>query len=111
MPLSYASDPTVDIMRVRARITTPAAGSSIPAGMATVRGKAWSGTGPLTRAEASLTGQGEWHEVRLETPTGPYHWQEWSFDWDASAVGRNTLRARATDANGGIRRAGELGKG
>ena len=31
---------------------------------------------------------------------GPYHWQEWSFDWAADDVGRHTLRARATDAAG-----------
>ena len=31
---------------------------------------------------------------------GPYHWQDWSFDWAADDVGRHTLRARATDAAG-----------
>ena len=36
----------VDIMRVRARITDPAAGATIDAGMYTVRGKAWSGSAP-----------------------------------------------------------------
>ena len=47
----------VDIMR--ARITAPAAGSTLSPGTCTVRGKAWSGTGPVTRVEVSLTGAGE----------------------------------------------------
>jgi hypothetical protein len=32
----------------------------------------------------SLTGEGEWHEAQLQAPRGPYHWQGWSFDWDAT---------------------------
>jgi DMSO/TMAO reductase YedYZ molybdopterin-dependent catalytic subunit len=90
----------VSLMRVRARITQPAAGSTINRGTHTVRGKAWSGTGPVTRVDVSLTGEGDWHPARVEPPQGPYHWQDWSFDWDATAVGRHTLRARATDAAG-----------
>lgn len=92
----------VDIMRVRARVTSPEAGSTIAAGRCTVRGKAWSGTGPVTRVEVSLTGAGQWHAAHLEPPTGPYHWQEWTFDWDAGAIGRHTLRVRATDAAGNV---------
>jgi DMSO/TMAO reductase YedYZ molybdopterin-dependent catalytic subunit len=90
----------VDLMRVRARITEPAPASVLDAGTCTVRGKAWSGTGPVTQVEVSLTGEGDWHEARLQPPRGPYHWQDWSFDWDATDVGRHTLRARATDAAG-----------
>ena len=85
-------------MRVRARLTAPAPESILPAGSCIVRGKAWSGTGPVTRVDVSLTGAGEWYEADLGPPTGPYHWQDWSFEWDASAVGRHTIRVRATDA-------------
>ena len=66
----------------------------------TVRGKAWSGTGPVTQVDVSLTGEGDWHPAQLDPPAGPYQWQEWSFVWDGNAVGRHTLRARATDAAG-----------
>jgi hypothetical protein len=89
-------------MRVRARVTAPAAGSTITAGTCTVHGKAWSGTGPVTRVDIGLTGAGEWHPARLEAPTGPYHWQDWSFEWDAKDIGRHTVRARATDAHGNV---------
>jgi DMSO/TMAO reductase YedYZ molybdopterin-dependent catalytic subunit len=92
----------VTLMRVRARITDPAPGATIPAGTYRVRGKAWSGTGPVTKVDVCMTGEGEWHGAKLESPTGPYQWQDWSFDWQATTVGRHTLRARATDAAGNV---------
>jgi DMSO/TMAO reductase YedYZ molybdopterin-dependent catalytic subunit len=88
-------------MRVRARITDPAPAAVVPAGTYTVRGKAWSGTGPVTAVDVSLTGAGEWLAARVDAPTGPYHWQSWSFTWEAT-TGRHSLRARATDAAGNV---------
>ena len=75
----------VTLMRVRARITDPAPGAVIPAGTYTVRGKAWSGTGPITNVEVSLTGEGDWQMALVEPPRGPFQWQEWSFTWEATA--------------------------
>ena len=92
----------VTLMRVRARITDPAPGAELPTGTHTVRGKAWSGTGPITNVDVSLTGEGEWHSAKLEPPSGPYQWQDWTFDWTPPHVGRHTLRARATDAAGNV---------
>src|SRR3954454_1822525 len=89
-------------MRVRARITDPLNVAVIDQGPYTVRGKAWSGTGPVTKVEISFTGEGDWHEAELEAPKGPYQWQDWSFDWDANDVGRHTVRTRATDAAGHV---------
>ena len=92
----------VSLMRVRARITDPPAESTLDTGAHTVRGKAWSGQGPVTSVEVSLTGEGDWHPAQLQPPTGPYHWQDWTYTWDAADVGRHTLRARATDAAGNV---------
>ena len=89
-------------MRVRARITDPLNGAIIDQGTYTVHGKAWSGTGPVTKVEISFTGEGDWHETKLEAAKGPYQWQDWSFDWDANDVGRHTVRTRATDAAGHV---------
>jgi DMSO/TMAO reductase YedYZ molybdopterin-dependent catalytic subunit len=92
----------VTLMRVRARITDPVPGAAISVGKYTVRGKAWSGTGPITRVDVAVTGEGEWHPAQLEPPKGPYQWQSWSFEWIANEIGRQTLRARATDAMGNV---------
>jgi Mo-co oxidoreductase dimerisation domain len=92
---------TVDML-VRARITDPAPGAVIPAGAYTVRGKAWSGTGPITRVDVALTGEGDWLPAVLEPSTDPYTWQEWSFEWTVTKPGRHTLPARATDASGNV---------
>jgi DMSO/TMAO reductase YedYZ molybdopterin-dependent catalytic subunit len=92
----------VTSMRVRARITDPAPRSRIPAGDHTIRGKAWTGTGPVTSVEVSLTGGSEWQCATLAPPAGPYQWQDWSFEWHATDIGRHTLRARATDAAGNV---------
>jgi DMSO/TMAO reductase YedYZ molybdopterin-dependent catalytic subunit len=90
----------VTLMQVRARITDPAPSSVLPVGTCTVRGKAWSGHGAITRVEVSLTGEGDWQPARVEPPAGPFTWQEWSFDWYGADRGRHTLRARATDVAG-----------
>jgi DMSO/TMAO reductase YedYZ molybdopterin-dependent catalytic subunit len=92
----------VDIMRVRARITDPAPASVISPGTYTVRGKAWSGTGPVVQVDVSFTGAGDWHAATVEAPKGPYQWQDWSLEWAANKVGRHTIRARATDAAGNV---------
>jgi DMSO/TMAO reductase YedYZ molybdopterin-dependent catalytic subunit len=92
----------VTTMRVRALITDPARSATIRAGTYAVRGKAWSGTGPVTHVHISLTGEGDWYPASLEPRQGPYQWQDWSFRWQASKPGRHTLRARATDAHGNV---------
>ena len=90
-------------MRVRARITHPAAGDGRQPGTHTVRGKAWSGTGPVTQVEVSLTGEGDWHPAELEPPTGPVPLAGLVVRVGRPPdVGRHTLRARATDAAGNV---------
>ncbi len=54
------------------------------------------------KVEISLTGEGGWHPARVDSPKGPYQWQDWSFAWEATDVGRHSLRARATDAAGNV---------
>ena len=93
----------VTVMRPRARITDPTQGAAVHlGGTYVVRGKAWSGTGPVTNVDLSLTGEGEWLPAHVETPRGPYQWQSWSFEWQPDERGRKTLRARATDAAGNV---------
>ena len=74
----------------------------VPAGTYTVRGKAWSGTGPVTKVELSFTGAGDWSQARVEVRREPHAWQSWSYEWTVTTPGRYTLRARATDAAGNV---------
>ena len=93
----------VTVMRPRARITDPNQGATVRlGGTCVVRGKAWSGTGPVTNVDLSLTGESEWLPAHVETRRGPYQWQSWSFEWRPTERGRKTLRARATDAAGNV---------
>jgi DMSO/TMAO reductase YedYZ molybdopterin-dependent catalytic subunit len=61
----------VTTMQPRALITDPAPGDTLPRGPYTVRGKAWSGTGPITAVEVSIDGAGEWQAARVAPPRGP----------------------------------------
>src|SRR5689334_5259363 len=91
----------VTLMRVRARVTDPGRGATIPAGTYTIRGKAWSGAGPITEVGLSFVGESEWSPAVVEPPQSPYQWQDWSYAWQATP-GRHSLRARATDAAGNV---------
>ena len=93
----------VTVVRPRARITDPRQGTTIDGdARCVVRGKAWSGTGPVTNVDISLTGESEWLPAHVETPQGSYQWQNWSFEWQPTEPGRKSLRARATDAAGNV---------
>jgi DMSO/TMAO reductase YedYZ molybdopterin-dependent catalytic subunit len=92
----------VTTMRVRSRISDPAPAAVIPAGTYRIRGKSWSGTGPITNVDLSFGGEKEWLAAVVEPAEGPYAWQDWWLDWDATEPGRHTIRARATDAAGNV---------
>ncbi len=92
----------VSTMRPRALITTPEADETLAPGTITVRGKAWSGNGPITSVEVSIDGAGPWQAANLQPPTSANTWQDWWFDWTLTAneVGRHVIRARAIDSTG-----------
>src|SRR3981189_2657018 len=81
----------VTLMRVRARITDPARGATIASDRYTVRGKSWSGTGPVTQVDVSVTGEGDWNVAQLEPSKRPDRWQDWSFAWRGIGGGPPTL--------------------
>ena len=91
----------VGVPRVRAMITSPAAGDELARGtIFTVRGLAWSGAAPVTRVEVSRDG-GAWRDARLAGTPGRHGWQQWELpDAQAGASAATTIRARATDQAG-----------
>jgi DMSO/TMAO reductase YedYZ molybdopterin-dependent catalytic subunit len=73
----------------------------VPAGAEVLlHGRSWSGNGPIERVEVD-TGDG-WRPADLVATDRGGAWQRWTARWRPPAPGRFVLRARATDATGGI---------
>ncbi|MDQ4503036.1 sulfite oxidase [Sinomonas sp. ASV322] len=95
----------VERVRVRSLMVPPGVPDfltrrrTVDAGPTMLRGRAWSGTGPITKVEVGV--DGVWATAQLEPPVGPYAWQEWSCPWVATA-GEHRLACRAHDAAGNV---------
>jgi DMSO/TMAO reductase YedYZ molybdopterin-dependent catalytic subunit len=73
---------------------------TLDAGPTTLRGRAWSGSGPIERVEVSVDAGQTWEPATLgPLPPSPYAWRGWTFDWNAEP-GERELVVRATDATG-----------
>ena len=64
-----------------------------------LRGRAWSGWGPIERVEVSADGGSTWKTAELGDAVSPHAWRSWSFDWDAQP-GTVELCCRAADGAG-----------
>lgn len=73
----------------------------VDAGTVPLAGRAWSGSGPVTRVEVSADGGATWWEATVAPPDDPYAWQRFTTTWDA-APGDHVLSCRATDATGAV---------
>jgi DMSO/TMAO reductase YedYZ molybdopterin-dependent catalytic subunit len=73
----------------------------VEAGTVVLRGRAWSGLGPITRVDVSWDGGWGWHEAALDPPVGPFAWCGWRFEWDAPR-GELELLCRASDETGAV---------
>ena len=67
-------------------------------GSTVLRGRAWSGSGPVVGVEVSIDGR--WFEAALDEPVGDWAWRGWSHEWEAKP-GDHVLSCRARDASGG----------
>jgi sulfane dehydrogenase subunit SoxC len=68
-------------------------------GEVVIRGKAWSGYGPITRVQVSTDGFRTFRDAVLEEPVSPFSWTPWHFTWQATP-GRHVIGSRATDVRG-----------
>lgn len=71
----------------------------VDAGPVSLEGRAWSGSGAISRVEVSADGGGAWSGAVLDDPVGPLAWRRWTWTWDA-VPGDHELVARATDERG-----------
>ncbi len=65
-----------------------------------LRGRAWSGWGPIERVEVSTDGGDTWEDAALGEPASPFAWTPFDFAWKATQPGEFELCCRATDAEG-----------
>jgi DMSO/TMAO reductase YedYZ molybdopterin-dependent catalytic subunit len=72
----------------------------VDAGRVGLRGRAWSGAGPIERVEVSTDGGASWADTALGEPASPYAWTPWTFAWEAVEPGKYLLSPRATDVEG-----------
>ena len=86
-------------LRVKSLVVAPMDGERLARGRATlIRGRAWSGSGPVAQVEVDV-GSG-WELARVTLGDGPYDWANWTYRWTPSRVGPATVRVRATDTRG-----------
>jgi DMSO/TMAO reductase YedYZ molybdopterin-dependent catalytic subunit len=100
----------VRLQRVRAMITSPAAGQRVPCEDLLVSGVAWSGMAPVTLVEVRVqaTGGGGpegWQPARLTGRAGRYGGQHWQLRLRGLPAGPAVVQARAADAAGNDQRA------
>ena len=70
-------------------------------GTVRLRGRAWSGWGPVERVEVSTDGGSTWTDAELEQHDHHWAWREFRTDWHAEP-GEHLLRARAHDVTGRV---------
>ena len=75
----------------------------VPPGVHTLQGKAWSGSGTITRVEVSTDGGLRWTDAELSPVSKDrYAWVQWRTSWNAATPGTYTLACRATDEAGNV---------
>jgi sulfane dehydrogenase subunit SoxC len=65
-----------------------------------LRGRAWSGHGPIASVEFSDDLGASWHPTELQPAADPAAWTGWRAVWDADTVGDGEVWCRATDVAG-----------
>jgi DMSO/TMAO reductase YedYZ molybdopterin-dependent catalytic subunit len=84
-------------IKTESRIDVPKAGSSLPAGRATIAGVAWAQHRGIEAVEVSV--DGTWYQAKLASQDTIDTWRQWYYVWDATS-GPHTLKVRATDKTG-----------
>ncbi len=99
----------VTIKRVHSVIAPPGLPDAISRhrylapGRHVLEGRAWSGSGSITRVEISTNGGLQWRDAVLDrTFADRYAWTGWHAEWDVTSPGEYVLASRATDESGDV---------
>lgn len=92
LPRSLMIPPGIPDFATRERTMGP--------GPCTLRGRAWSGLGPVEHVEVSVDGGERWSDARLGDQTSRWAWRSWDWEWEPREAGRYELCCRATDSAG-----------
>lgn len=87
-------------IKTMARIDTPRARASVPAGSGVVAGVAWAQGRGIERVEVQVDG-GAWAPATLGPDVGIDYWRQWYLPWTPSP-GQHTVAARAVDGTGAV---------
>ncbi len=90
----------VDVIRVKSLITSVRRGQQIPSGQHIIEGKAWSGSGQITKIEFSPDNGKTWLIGEIVDAETQYGWRSWKCVWNADVKGRYLISVKATDSTG-----------
>jgi DMSO/TMAO reductase YedYZ molybdopterin-dependent catalytic subunit len=89
----------VERLRVKSIVVRPQLGEPVRRGAPyIVRGKAWTGDGPIRSVEVD-TGSG-WTPAKIRAGAGRFAWSSWEHPWVPERPGPHRIRCRAIDAAG-----------
>ncbi len=88
------------VIQTMSRIEVPTdKAQSLKTGPSTIAGIAFAGDRQISKVEVSVDGGKTWQNAALKPALGPYTWQFWMLDWQATA-GDHEIVVRATDGTG-----------
>jgi DMSO/TMAO reductase YedYZ molybdopterin-dependent catalytic subunit len=85
---------------LKAIITQPLVGETIPTGTVVVLGAAVAGEHHVEAVEVSVDGGATWKQAQFIGPDENFAWRQWQFVWQAQAAGEFTIMACAVDGDG-----------
>lgn len=104
VPRGYAEQAPIKLM---SRIDSVDGLGTLPRngdGQAAIGGYAWAQTRGISKVEVQID-EGPWQEAELGEALNDDTWRQWAFHFTPAALGRTSIRCRATDRSGEIQTA------
>jgi DMSO/TMAO reductase YedYZ molybdopterin-dependent catalytic subunit len=91
-------------IKTESRIDVPKGGQKVPKGPVVFGGVAWAQNRGVRAVEVRI-GDGGWQPAELGASYSNETWRLWSFPWQATSPGKQTITVRATDNTGAVQTA------